>query len=154
MQVNEDFFEFLRKAEGFRECPYRDGAGVPTIGIGSTYYEDGTKVKMTDICISFEKAIQLVKNVLPPYENFVNLKTPAGITQNQYNALVSFAYNLGTDKLNVSTLLKKVIKDPGDPSIEQEFLKWNKIRNPKTKQLDVSDGLTHRRQKEWILYSS
>lgn len=68
------------------------------------------------------------------------------LTQNQFDALVSFTFNLGEGSLKSSTLLKKVNANPSDTTISSEFLKWNKAGGK------VIDGLTKRRQAEAKLY--
>jgi lysozyme len=68
------------------------------------------------------------------------------ITQNQFNALVSFAYNLGAQSLKGSTLLKKVNANPNDPTIAVEFLKWVNAGGRKVA------GLVRRREAEANLY--
>jgi lysozyme len=68
------------------------------------------------------------------------------INQNQFDALVDFAYNLGTGNLKSSTLLKKVNADPKDHKISEEFLKWNRAGGK------VLKGLTARRVAEAELY--
>jgi lysozyme len=68
------------------------------------------------------------------------------INSNQFSALVSFAFNLGVGNLAKSTLLKLVNKNPSDPAINLEFMKWNKANGK------VLAGLTRRRQAESELY--
>lgn len=111
-------------------CPtflnWRDVGGVWTIGYGNTRYEDGTPVKKGDT-ITQARADDL-------FEYFVDLDfAPAvdslvgnGVTlkQQQFDALVSFTYNVGTGNFGSSTLLKKVKVNPNDPTIRDEFMKW------------------------------
>src|SRR6478752_6072176 len=87
--------DFLVKEEGVVLHPYLDSVGIPTIGVGCTYYEDGTRVKMTDPPITRERAINLFKNVLKNYETTVWSVTRDDISQNQFNALVSICFNIG-----------------------------------------------------------
>ena len=70
------------------------------------------------------------------------------ISQSQFDALVSFAYNLGPNSLKSSTLLKKVNANPSDPTIKDEFLKWTKAGGK------VLKGLVLRREAEAALYFS
>lgn len=70
------------------------------------------------------------------------------ITQNQYNALVSFAYNLGSAALKSSTLMKKVLANPNDPTIEKEFNKWVNAGGKRVQ------GLVERRDDEVKMYFS
>lgn len=140
--------ELIKEFEGFRSKPYLDSAGIPTIGYGFTIYPDGKKVTLNDKPITKEKSEEILKLVLRKYEQCVNELVKKPITQNQFDALVSFTYNVGCNNLKKSTLLKKVNKDPSDISIKEEFLKWNKAGG---KELT---GLTRRRKKEAILYFS
>jgi lysozyme len=126
--------------------PYICPAGIPTISIGCTYYPDGTKVKMTDPPISEARATEIFLNVIKHYEHSVDSFCRDDINQNQFDALVSFCYNLGAGSLKSSTLLKKVNADPNDSFIRNEFLKWNKCQGK------VLKGLTERRKAEADLY--
>jgi len=140
--------ELIKKYEGFKAKAYLCPAKVITIGYGSTYYEDGTKVKLTDSSITKERATELLEALLVSYERSVDSYCVDTINQNQFDALCSFAYNCGVGNLKSSTLLKKVNKNPNDPTIKDEFLKWNKGGGK------VLSGLTKRRIEEAQLYFS
>lgn len=140
--------ELIKKYEGFKAKAYLCPANVITIGYGSTYYEDGTKVKLTDPPITKERATELLEALLVSYERSVDSYCVDTINQNQFDALCSFAYNCGVGNLKSSTLLKKVNKNPNDPTIKDEFLKWNKGGGK------VLTGLTKRRIEEAQLYFS
>jgi len=140
--------ELIKKYEGFKAKAYLCPAKVPTIGYGSTYYEDGTKVKLTDPPITQERATELLEALLVSYERSVDSYCVDTINQNQFDALCSFAYNCGVGNLKSSTLLKKINKNPNDPTIKDEFLKWNKGGGK------VLSGLTKRRIEEAQLYFS
>jgi lysozyme len=140
--------ELIKKYEGFKAKAYLCPAKVPTIGYGSTYYEDGTKVKLTDPPITKERATELLEALLVSYERSVDSYCVDTINQYQFDALCSFAYNCGVGNLKSSTLLKKVNKNPNDPTIKDEFLKWNKGGGK------VLTGLTKRRIEEAQLYFS
>lgn len=125
---------------------YWDATGkVWTIGIGSTYYEDGSLIKKGDK-ISAERARSMFTNILPRYEKDVLRLVKKPLTQNQFDALVSFTYNVGASNLSKSTLLRKVNANPNDSSIACEFPKWNKSGGV------VLNGLTKRRKAEADLY--
>ena len=147
-QIGVKGLNLIKKYEGLRLKPYLCAAGLPTIGFGATYYPNGTKVKLTDKAISEFEASTMLGEMLKHYEKSVDSFTRDDITQNQFDALVSFAYNCGVGNLKGSTLLKKVNKDPFDKSIRQEFLKWNKGGGK------VLSGLTKRRTEEADLYES
>lgn len=124
--MNENGINFLIQEEGIVLKPYLDSVGIPTIGIGCTYYENGTRVKMTDPPITRARAIQLFKNVLKTYETAVWSVTRDDINQNQFNALVSICYNIGVVGFKGSTLLKRVNNNPKDASITEAFKMWRK----------------------------
>jgi lysozyme len=151
MKINQSSakgLNLIKTFEGLSLKPYLCPAGIPTIGYGSTLYSDGTKVKITDKPISEFQASTLLMNTLRHYEQSVNSFCRDDISQTQFDALVSFAYNCGVGNLKSSTLLKKVNANPNDPTIRQEFLKWNKGGGK------VLAGLTKRRTAEADLYES
>ena len=136
----------IKKYEGFRPKPYLCPAKVPTIGYGATYYPNGQKVKMTDPAIDEAHASVLLTAMLTSYEKTVDSFCRDDINQNQFDALVSFAYNIGTSAFKYSTLLRKINLNPNDPTIRNEFLKWvNAGGKPLT-------GLIKRRTDEAYLY--
>lgn len=153
MKPSENCYNLIKQFEGCRLKAYKDSVGVLTIGYGTTFYPDGTSVKEGD-SITLDRAEFLLKwQVLEKsggVDALVNKPFEKDrferVNQNQFDALVSFAYNLGIGALKKSTLLKKVLANPNDKSIEQEFLKWNKAAG---KELA---GLTKRRQAEADLY--
>lgn len=147
-KVSLQGLNLIKKYEGFKSKPYLCPASIPTIGFGSTYYEDGHKVKLTDPQISEEEATTLLMALLVSYEKAVDSYCNDNITQGQFDALVSFAYNCGIGNLKSSTLLKKVNANRNDPTIKQEFLKWNRGGGR------VLVGLTKRREEEAKLYFS
>ena len=140
--------DLIKKYEGFRSKPYRCSAGVPTIGYGATYYPNGQKVKLSDPAIDEKHASILLEAMLVPYEKAVDSFCRDDINQNQFDALVSFAYNVGISALKNSTLLKKVNINPKDKTISNEFAKWNKGGGK------VLKGLVLRRNDEAKLYFS
>ena len=144
----------IAQFEGLRLKPYLCSAGVPTIGYGSTFYPSGRKVTMRDKPITQETAFWMLKQVANMFAKDVDSLVTSNINQNQFNALVSFAFNLGSDidadnipeGLGDSRLLRRVNANPNDPEIAREFVKWNKAGGR------VLDGLTKRRLKEAELY--
>lgn len=147
-EISEAGLELIKKYEGFRSKPYLCPANVPTIGYGTTIYPNGEKVKLSDPPIDEEKATLFLKENLKTYEKAVDSFTRHDISQNQFDALVSFAYNLGVAALKQSTLLKKVNTDPNDKSIAVEFDKWSFAAGKKL------PGLLKRREEEASLYLS
>ena len=146
MKVSKKGLEVIKKHEGFKSKPYLCPAGIPTIGYGNTYYPDGSKVKLTDKPLSKDIADVLLRLVVEDFEECVNKYVKSDINQNQFDALVSFAYNLGCGNLKKSTLLKKVNANPCDITISNEFAKWDKAGGRRLR------GLTIRRHDEAVLY--
>jgi len=144
--ASNNLVKLVEEFEGLFLKPYLCPAGVPTIGLGSTYYENGKRVGLKDPAITKERAYELFKCTLKQYEKDVDTFTRDDINQNQFDALVDFAYNCGSGNLKSSTLLKKVNLYPTDPMIAEEFRKWNKGGGK------VLKGLVRRRQAELELY--
>lgn len=123
MNSSERLFALLKECEGFKSTPYRCPAGIPTIGYGSTRYADGRPVKLTDPPISEQVAQGIMKASLKEYEGAVNRYVIVPLNQNQYDALVDFAYNAGSQNLRTSTLLRKL--NAGDyAGAAGEFDRW------------------------------
>ena len=154
MQISKDCLLLIAEFEGLSLRPYLCPAKKATIGYGNTYYKDGKKVTMLDKNITKEEALDLLKVIVDSFAKEVSKLVTSPLNQNQFNALVSFAYNVGSDidqdnipeGLGDSTLLKKVNVNPNDVSIINEFLKWNKAGGV------VVQGLVNRRKKETLVY--
>lgn len=147
-QIGAKGLNLIKKYEGFKASPYRCPAGIPTIGYGATYYPDGTKVKLTDKQITTREADTMLLNMLKHYEQGVDSFTTDKVNQNQFDALVSIAYNIGLQALKGSTLIRKVNLDPNDKTIKNEFMRWTKANGK------VLDGLINRRKEEAELYGT
>lgn len=157
MKASVKVTDLIRKSEGFKPKPYLCPAGVPTIGYGTTRYPNGVKVNLRDPEISEQKATELLLHDLTAFENDVNfLTSTVRLTQKQFDALVDFAYNVGSDididstpeGLGDSTLLKKVLNNPEDFTIKDEFRKWIHGNGK------ILPGLITRREAEITLYFS
>jgi lysozyme len=144
MIVSQKGINFLKKQEGLVLHAYLDSVGVPTIGYGNTQYEDGTKVKIGEK-ITEKRAEILFSYWLSDFSRKVSRLIKSELNQNQFDALVSLSYNIGIGAFSRSTILKKVNANPSDPSIEHEFMRWNKAGGKPI--------LTKRRRQEWLLYS-
>ncbi|KIF95578.1 lysozyme [Enterobacter cloacae] len=134
----------IKQYEGLRLTTYKDAVGIPTIGYGhveNPVPPGGTRT------ITAETAEQLLRDDLQRFEHEVNNMLTVEVTQNQFDALVSFAFNLGPANLKSSTLLRKV--NSGDVNgAADEFLKWNHAGG------QVLAGLTARRNAEKTLFLS
>lgn len=153
MKLSPKGFMLIAEFEGLRLEPYYATAeekdkGIVTIGYGSTFYEDGTKVKITDSPITKTQALRLLQLVADKFAVKVADLIDKPINQNQFDALVSLAYNIGLGNFAKSTVLKLVNANSTDANIKHYFLVWNKQAGK------VLNGLTTRRQKEADLYFS
>ena len=139
MKTSDKGIDLIKKYEGFRSKAYRCSANVLTIGFGHTL-----NVKSTDVIDKAQAEVFLRQDV-EFAEKEVN-RHNLNINQNQFDALVSFVFNLGVGNFTRSTLLRKIKSDPNDPTIRKEFERWvyagGKILN----------GLARRRKEEADLY--
>jgi lysozyme len=131
--------------EGCRLQAYQCSAKVWTIGWGNTYYQDKRPVKQGDV-ITQAQANELFEMVMNEFAIEVRKALTKQLNENQFSALVCFAYNVGIGNLKKSTLLRKANINPNDETIAGEFAKWNKAGGK------VLNGLTRRRLAEADLY--
>ena len=125
MKISPRGLELIKDFEGFSSNSYLDVVNIPTIGWGSTFYEDGTKVKLGDQISKTDalKLLEVVANRDFADKIFPSIKVK--VSQSQFDAMVSLAYNIGVGAFLKSTLLKKV--NAGDfAGAGEEFLRWNK----------------------------
>ena len=137
-QISDACVTLVKTFEGFEAKAYKCPAGVWTIGYGHTL-----NVKPTDV-ITEVAASMLLKEELQNYADKVD-KLVAVASQSQFDALVSFAYNLGVNALGTSTLIKKHLA-ADYKGAQAEFARWNKAAGK------VLQGLVKRRAAEAALY--
>jgi len=151
MKISKTGLALIKYFEGYRSKAYLCSAGVPTIGYGTTRI-NGQPVKLGMVCTEAQAEAWLASDVLQ-FEKDVNALVTHELTQYQFDALVSFAYNVGSDidadtiaeGLGDSTLLKKVNRKEYILA-SAEFLKWNKAGGK------VLPGLVTRRRAEHLLF--
>lgn len=151
MEISEQCIDLIKKWEGFRAKAYLDPANIPTIGYGTIRYPNRQKVQMGDI-ISEPEAEALMKLECDELAETVDKAVTVALNQNQFDALVSFCYNVGTSQeagFLGSTLLKKLNAKDYTGAAEQ-FLVWNKATVDGKKV--VLEGLTNRRKDEKALF--
>ena len=132
--------DLIRNFEGFRSHAYQDATGVWTIGYGHT-----KNVQPTDV-ISAAQGYSMLRNELIEYENYVNTLVKVPLYQHQFDALVSWTYNLGPTNLKNSTLLEVLNKGRYD-LVPDEIRRWNRAGG---KELE---GLTKRREAEALMFA-
>lgn len=146
MQTSEKGIALIKQFEGCKLTAYQDSVGIWTIGYGWTQPVDGKPIR-AGMTIKQETAERLLKTGLVSYESDVSRLVKVGLSQGQFDALVSFTYNLGARSLSTSTLLRKL--NAGDyAGAADEFLRWNKAGGK------VLNGLTRRREAERALFLS
>lgn len=134
--------DLCKRFEGLYLRPYLCPAGVPTIGYGATFYENGRRVMMTDPPITRQRAEQLLRwHLTRRFIPTVVRLCPGARTPQQVAALTDFAFNLGEGNLKNSTLRRKVNADLWD-EVPAQLMRWNKAGGR------VLRGLTRRRQAE------
>lgn len=131
--------ELIKRFEGLRLSAYLDAVRVPTIGYGHT------KTARMGQKITAAQAEELLVKDLAVFEQAVNDLVAVDINQNEFDALVSFAFNVGAGALNRSTLLRVLNKGRRQAAAD-EFLRWNRAG------ARVLAGLTRRRAAERTLF--
>nr|WP_311461956.1 lysozyme [uncultured Aggregatibacter sp.] len=144
MRISENGIEFIRQLEGEKLTAYPDIVGIWTIGVGHTGFVDGKPVAR-GMAITKEKSKELLTADLKRFESAVNDAVKVTLTQNQFDALVSLAFNIGEGAFARSTLVNKL--NAGDKKgAAEQFLVWKNAGGR------VSQGLLNRRQKEKAMF--
>ena len=147
--ISRNGLKLIQEYEDFRAKAYLDIKGVPTIGFGTTYYQDGTKVQLGDICTR-SQAEAWFMNDCKALDAFLDRNvTQEKLTQNQFDALASFIYNVGRSAFIGSTMYR-LIKLGKMNEAADEFLRWDKVTINGKKV--SSQGLLNRRKKERALF--
>lgn len=145
VDISEEGIQLVCQFEGFKEHPYLDSGGVPTIGFGTILYDDNTRVSLTDPPITESRAAELLEHNMKQKCDVINKLVTVSITQNQFDALCSFTYNLGSHALATSTLLHKLNNNDVQGAAD-EFMRW--VHN--NGKIEV--GLINRRKDERNLF--
>lgn len=124
LRTSADGLSVIKTFEGLRLSAYKCPAGIMTIGYGHTNAA-GDPTVTAGLVISREDAERILRNDLVQYENAVNRYVKAELSQCQFDALVSFTYNVGVGAFAKSTLVKKIDAGKLD-EVPAEFMKWTK----------------------------
>jgi lysozyme len=130
----------LKKLEGFEPCVYKDVGCINTIGYG-TLWKPGMPENVTE-----EEAVQLMLADVKPSEETINSLVQVPLTQNQFDALVLFVYNVGKTAFKNSTLLRK-LNEGKFVEAANEFPRWSLVKGAHVK------GLLNRRLQEQALFN-
>ena len=146
MSVSNKGVDLICEFEGKRLVAYDDGVGVWTIGFGTIKYPDGVRVKKGDTC-TLDQAKEYMRHDLIEFEHTVNSSVKVPLNQNQFDALVSLSYNIGSSAFKSSTLVKKL--NTGDyQGAADQFNVWVNAGGKRMQ------GLVSRRDREKLLFLS
>lgn len=146
MHISPSGIDLICNFEGKRLAAYDDGVGVWTIGFGTTVYPNGIKVMKGDTCTEAQAKTYMAHD-LKKFEATVNKAVTVQLNQNQFDALVSLAYNIGTNAFSKSTLVKKLNANDIRGAADQ-FDVWVNAGGKRMQ------GLVNRRAKEKALFLS
>ena len=147
-EISDACINLVKSFEGFFSKPYLCPAKVPTIGYGTILYPNGKKVTLQDKPCTEAEAIEWMRYELNQKAKKVDAMAIDTVNQHQFDSLVSFAYNCGSNALKNSTILKRVNANPNDPTITDAFMMWVKADGA------ILQGLVRRRKAEAALYFS
>ena len=150
MHISQEGITLIKHYEG---CPkdkdgnavsYRCAANKATIGYGSLKLIDGSPVT-DNISITMQEAEDLLAHELVEYEGYTNDLVKVPLKQNEFDALVSWVFNLGPSNLKSSTMLK-VLNAGKYQEVPEQIKRWNKVNGK------VNEGLVKRRKSEALLF--
>lgn len=142
--------DFLKVEEGLRLKWYADLGGAPTIGWG---HKMNSREQREMTTITIEQAQALFDADVKTCEIYINANIRVALNQHQFDALVSFIYNLGAGALEYKESTLRRLLDAGDyVGASKQFIRWNKVKNKQTGKYKVSPGLTKRRARERDLF--
>ena len=134
--ASQELVDFIKTFEKFSGVPYKDAGGILTIGYGHVILSGEKFDSITEL-----QGEEILRKDLTKAENAVKRGITSPLAQNQYDALVSFAFNTGNGGVNGSTLQKRI--NSGDyTSVPDEMKRWNKVGGK------VVKGLVNRREDE------
>jgi len=155
MQMSPHGLELLEQWEGFKTTVYKDSAGLPTIGVGHLLTKselssgkitiNGVPVKYGD-GLTEQQVTDLLAQDVQPAAAAVNNNVKVPLNQNQFDALVSFTFNVGVGAFTSSTLLKVLNQGQYD-EVPTQLLRWTRAGG------QVVQGLVNRRNNEIKLWN-
>jgi lysozyme len=140
MQISDNGVALIKSFEGFSPVPYKDVGGLNTVGYGH-------RIQLGEMCdsVTEAEADTLLRKDLQTAEDAVNQLVTAPLNQNQFDALCSWTFNLGRQRLEDSTLLQ-LLNQPDYQGASAQITRWKYINHI------VSDGLSRRREAERALF--
>lgn len=145
MTTSQAGVDLIKKWEGFRATMYADAVGKPTIGYGTLIDQPGEQYLRT-ATITKAQAEELLRRDLVPFEKAVNDAITVPLAQNQFDALVSFVYNLGPGALRNGSLPRLINGKSDALAISAKWREYSRAGG------QVLQGLVNRRREELALY--
>ncbi|WP_147198310.1 lysozyme [Pantoea sp. MBD-2R] len=143
MKISTNGIAFIKQEEGERLTAYQDSVGIWTIGVGHTGTVEGQPVAR-GIAVTPDQSTSILRNDLAWVEAAISSNVKVPLTQNQYDALCSFVFNVGKAAFTGSTLLRELNQSNYQAAADQ-FLQWKRAGNK-------ADLLLQRRQRERALF--
>lgn len=164
MKCSDEGLSLIKSFEGWSPRVYVDPVGLPTIGYGhlitrselGLMHEAPSKIWIAEAKsrypddLTFDQGLALLKKDVEHFERGVTKLVKVDLKQTQFDALVSFSFNVGLTNFLTSTLLRRL--NTGDYDVGSEFLKWSKARDRRTHEMKTLAGLMSRRKAEVALY--
>jgi len=147
MQISDKGIQLIKHFEGVRNKPYRDCVGLWTVGVGHLIGDGKSLPESWNKLFTTEEVDALLKQDLVRFERGVQKLLPVPLTQNQFDALISFSFNLGLGVLQRSTLRQNILRKDFKGAAE-EFLKYVRAGGK------IVKGLVTRRNDEKALFES
>ena len=147
MQISNKGIQLIKHYEGVRNKPYRDCVGLWTVGVGHLIGDGKSLPESWNKLFTTEEVDALLKQDLVRFERGVQKLLPVPLTQNQFDALISFSFNLGLGVLQRSTLRQNILRKDFKGAAE-EFLKYVRAGGK------IVKGLVTRRNDEKALFES
>lgn len=155
MQMSEHGLDLIKQWEGFKPDVYKDSAGLPTIGVGhliTKSEQSSGNIVIGGVPVQYangltdQQVLDLLSQDVQPAEQAVNNGVKVALDQNQFDALVSFTFNVGVGAFTGSTLLKVLNQSQYD-GVPDQLRRWNKAGGK------VVQGLVNRRENEVKLWN-
>jgi lysozyme len=152
MKTGARGLDLIKRCEGWVPTVYKCQAGHDTVGFGHLVTVAEEKAQTFARGLTLEEGEALLARDVARFEAAVGRLVDVRLTQNQFDALVSFVFNVGVAAFTRSTLLKKI--NAGDLDLRAEFMRWTQAREPRTGRMAELPGLKARRKAEADLWES
>lgn len=142
--ISSKGYDLIKSLEGLKTKAYLDVGGVPTIGYGTVVYPTGKAVKIGDSCTA-DQALAYLKNDCKWVDACLDKYVTVKVSQNQFDALASFIYNVGETAFKTSMMLK-FVNNGNFTAAANQFDRWVYVKGK------IVDGLVNRRAKEKSMF--